>query len=55
MPLFALVRSVLGILHLVAELQQGIFDIVESVGWRFAVARGANRWHFRKRREIGLE
>lgn len=46
MPLFTLVRCVLGVLHLVAELQQSIFKIVEAVGWRFAVARGANRWHF---------
>lgn len=46
MSLFALVRSVLGVLHLIAELQQGIFEIIESIRWGFAVTRGANRWHF---------
>jgi hypothetical protein len=35
---FALMGSVLRILHLVAKFQQGVFDIVESIWWRLAVA-----------------
>lgn len=57
MPLLSLVRCVLGVLHLVAKLQQGIFKIVKPVRWRSAVARWANRWHFggRKRMRMGIE
>ena len=39
MSLFALMRCVLGVLHLIAELQQSILDIVEAVWWRLAITR----------------
>lgn len=41
MTLFAFVCGVLGVFHLVAEFQEGVFDVVEAVRWGFAVARGA--------------
>lgn len=44
--LLALVRGVLGVLHLVAELEEGVFDVVEALGRRLAVFRGAERRHF---------
>ena len=44
--LLALVRGVLRILHLVRKLQQRVFDIVEAIRRRLAVAGGANRGHF---------
>lgn len=45
MLLLALVRSVLGVLHLVRELEQGVFDVVEAIGRRLAVTRGAEGRH----------
>jgi len=44
-PLLAFMRSVLGIFHLVAELEEDVFDIFESGWWRFAVARCTNGRH----------
>ena len=41
MLLLALVRGVLRVLHLVRELEQGVLDVVEAIGRRLAVARGA--------------
>ena len=43
--LFTLVRTVFGVFHLVAERDEGVFDVVEAVGWGFAVAGGADGWH----------
>lgn len=43
--LLAVVRGVLGVLHLVAELEQRVFDVVEA-RWRgFARARRADGRH----------
>lgn len=39
MPLLALMRSILCILHLVTELEQGVFYVVKAVWRRLAVAR----------------
>ena len=41
----AFVRGVFGILHLVRELEEGVFDVVEALGRRLAVARGAEGRH----------
>jgi hypothetical protein len=43
--LLALVRGVLGVLHLVGELEQGVLDVLEAIGRRLAVARGAEGRH----------
>jgi hypothetical protein len=34
----SLVRLILSIFHLIAELQQGIFYVVEACWWGFAIA-----------------
>jgi len=44
-PLLALVRGVLGVLHLVLELEERVFDVFEAIWGRFAVARRADWWH----------
>jgi hypothetical protein len=38
MFLLSLVRRILGIFHLIAEFQQGIFYVVEACWWGFAIA-----------------
>ena len=43
--LLALVAGVLGVLHLVAEFQQGVFEVFEAIGRWFAVLGGADGWH----------
>lgn len=43
--LLSFMRCILRILHLVAEFQEGIFEIVEARGRRFAIAGSANRRH----------
>ena len=43
--LLALVRRVLGVLHLVGELKQRVFDVVEALWRRLAVAGCAERRH----------
>ena len=43
--LLALVARVLGILHLVAEFEEGVFEVLEAVGWWFTVLGGADGWH----------
>jgi hypothetical protein len=43
--LLALVRGVLGILHLVGELEEGVFDVVETLWRRLAVAGCAKGRH----------
>jgi hypothetical protein len=43
--LLALVRGVLGVLHLVGELEQRVFDIVEALWGRLAVAGCAEGRH----------
>jgi hypothetical protein len=43
--LLSIMRSVLSILHLIAELEQGVFNIVEAGRRRFAIAGCANGRH----------
>lgn len=45
-PLLPVVRRILGIFHLIAKLQKGVFDVVEACGGRFCVAGCADWWHF---------
>lgn len=45
--LLSFMGGVLGIFHLIAELKQGIFEIVEASWGRLAIARGANGRHLR--------
>ncbi len=35
----ALMRSVLGILHLVAEFEESVFYIIEAIWWWFPISR----------------
>jgi hypothetical protein len=44
-PFLSLVWSILRVFHLVAELQQSIFNVIEAIWRSFAVARGTNGWH----------
>jgi len=44
--LFALVCSILCVFHLVLELEKGVFDVVEAVGWGLSIAGCAHWWHF---------
>lgn len=46
MLLLSLMRSILRVLHLVAELEEGIFYIVEPCWWGFAVPGCADGRHF---------
>lgn len=44
--LFAFVRCVFGVFHLVLELEEGVFDVFEAVWRRLLVAcAGAVGWH----------
>jgi hypothetical protein len=43
--LLALVRGVLGVLHLVGEFEKGVFDVVEALWRRLTVAGCAERRH----------
>lgn len=43
--LLALVRGILGVLHLVGELEQRVFDVVETLWRRLAVAGCAEGRH----------
>jgi len=43
--LLALVRGVFGIFHLVGEFEEGVFDVVEAFGGRFAGAGWADGGH----------
>jgi hypothetical protein len=45
MPLLAFVRSILGVFHFIAEFQQRVFDVLKAIGWGFAIAGCADRWH----------
>lgn len=45
--LLSFVGGVFGIFHLIAELEQGIFEIVKASGRRLAIARRADGRHFR--------
>lgn len=38
-------RGILGIFHLIAELEQRVFYIIKAGWWRFAVAGCANGRH----------
>ncbi len=42
----ALVGRVLGVAHLIAELEQRVFNVLKALGRRLAVARGADCRHF---------
>ena len=37
-PFLAFMRRVFRIFHLVTELEQGVFDIVEAIWWRLAIS-----------------
>jgi hypothetical protein len=43
--LLALVRRILGVFHLVGELEQGVFNVVEALWRRLTVAGCAERRH----------
>merc|ERR1711981_32482 len=43
--LLAFVTRVLGVFHLVGELEEGVFDVVETVRRRLAVLRCSNGGH----------
>lgn len=45
MPLFALVRRILSIFHLVAELEKGILNVLKAIWWRLAIASGSDGRH----------
>lgn len=45
MPLLAVMRGILGVFHLVAELEKGIFNVVEAIWWRLAIASRSDRRH----------
>ena len=45
-PLLALVRRVLCVLHLIAELEQSVFQIVEAIRRRFPIARRSYGRHY---------
>ena len=52
--LLALVRRVLGVLHLVRELEERVFDVVEAVRWGLAGARRADGGHFSLGSRFGI-
>lgn len=43
--LAAFVRGIFCIFHFVAELEQGVFDVIKAIGWGLAVLCAADRWH----------
>lgn len=43
--LFAFVAGVFGVFHLVGELEEGVFEVVEAIWRRLAVLRGADGGH----------
>ena len=45
MLLLSIVRRILGIFHLIVELEERIFYIIEARWWGLAVARGADGRH----------
>lgn len=49
MPLLALMRRILSILHLVAEFEEHIFKVVKSIRWWLATASRPYWWHIGKR------
>jgi hypothetical protein len=40
------VRSIFGVLELVGEFEQRVFDVFETIGWRLAVSGATDRRHF---------
>jgi hypothetical protein len=44
-PLLSFVRRIFGVFHLVCELEERVFDVVEAVWWGFAVSRAADGRH----------
>lgn len=44
--LLPFVRGILGVLELVGEFEQSVFDVFEAVGRRLAILGAANRRHF---------
>lgn len=49
LPPLALVRRVLGVFHLVLELEERVLDVVEAVGWGFLALGGAHGRHVGER------
>jgi len=46
MSLLSFVGRGLGIFHLVGKFEEGVLDVLEALGWRFAVsACAADGWH----------
>lgn len=45
--LFAFVTRIFGVFELVLELEQSVFDVVETLWWRFAVLCCSDGWHVR--------
>lgn len=54
LPRLARVRRRLGVLHLVGEFEEGVFDVVEAFGWGLAVLGCADGWHVCGYRASGL-
>ncbi len=52
--LFALVTRILGVLELVLEFEEGVFDVFEAVWWRFAVFCTADGRHGDNFRRVDL-
>lgn len=50
--LLSFVRGIFGILELVGEFEQSVFDVFEAVGRRLAVFGAADRRHFDLRVEV---
>ena len=46
MSFLSFVGSVLGVLHLITEFEEGVFNIVKAIRWGFAITRRTYRWHF---------
>lgn len=44
-PLLALMCGILGVFHLVTELEKGILNVVEAIWWRLAIASRSDRRH----------
>lgn len=45
MSFLSLVRGVLGVFHLVAELKERILDVLKPIGRWFAIPSGSDRRH----------
>jgi predicted ferric reductase len=43
--LFAIVRRILRVFHLVRKLEKSVFNVVEAIWWRLAVASASDHRH----------